>query len=93
MAGTREGGRKAAAKNLASDPDFYKNIGHKGGKRQVPKGFALDRERASTAGRKGGLKKRKAEATADQPAPAPAKKRWPELVFGKAYKRQYQREK
>ena len=32
MAGTREGGKKAAAKNLANDPDFYKRIGAKGGR-------------------------------------------------------------
>ena len=32
MAGNREGGLKAAAKNKARDPDFYAKIGRKGGK-------------------------------------------------------------
>lgn len=41
MAGTKEGGLKAAAKNLANDPDFYKKIGQKGGSRSTPNsGFA-----------------------------------------------------
>lgn len=31
MAGTKLGGQKAAAKNLANDPDFYTKIGAKGG--------------------------------------------------------------
>ena len=32
MAGTKEGGKKAAAKNLAKDPTFYAKIGAKGGR-------------------------------------------------------------
>jgi general stress protein YciG len=32
MAGTQAGGKKAAAKNLAKDPNFYAKIGAKGGK-------------------------------------------------------------
>lgn len=31
MAGTVDGGRKAALKNKTKDPDFYKKIGHIGG--------------------------------------------------------------
>lgn len=54
MAGTKEGGRKAAAKNLARDPDFYKKIGAKGGKNGTTGGFAFDRELARIAGAKGG---------------------------------------
>lgn len=37
--GTSEGGRKAAAKILARDPDFYKKIGARGGKRSSDGGF------------------------------------------------------
>lgn len=40
MSGTKAGGRKAAAKNLASDPDFYKKIGAVGGSRSTTGGFA-----------------------------------------------------
>ncbi|MFM9793327.1 KGG domain-containing protein [Streptomyces turgidiscabies] len=41
MAGTRSGGKKTAAKNLAKDPDFYKKIGSKGGRNSQRTGFAL----------------------------------------------------
>lgn len=54
MAGTVEGGKKAAAKNLANDPDFYRKIGAKGGKATGYKGFATNRELARIAGAKGG---------------------------------------
>jgi general stress protein YciG len=40
MAGTITGGKKAAAKNLANDPDFYKKIGARGGARGNTGGFA-----------------------------------------------------
>jgi general stress protein YciG len=40
MAGTKEGGRKAAAKNVARDPDFYAKIGSVGGKNGNTGGFA-----------------------------------------------------
>ena len=59
MAGTMSGGKKAAAKNLAKDPDFYKKIGSKGGKAGNTGGFAANRELARIAGRKGGLTSRK----------------------------------
>lgn len=40
MAGTIAGGKKAAAKNLAKDPDFYAKIGRKGGRNGNTGGFA-----------------------------------------------------
>lgn len=55
MAGTVEGGKRAAKANLARDPDFYKKIGALGGKKGTTGGFAANRELASRAGRKGGL--------------------------------------
>ena len=49
MAGNRTGGLKAAQKNLASNPNFYAEIGRKGGSATFAshgsyKGFALDIE-------------------------------------------------
>ena len=40
MAGTREGGKKAARANLAKDPRFYAKIGAKGGANGHTGGFA-----------------------------------------------------
>lgn len=54
MAGTVEGGKKAAAKNLEKDPEFYKKIGRKGGQNGRTGGFAANKELARRAGRKGG---------------------------------------
>lgn len=54
MAGTVNGGKKAAAKNLARDPDFYAKIGRKGGKNGRTGGFAANPELARIAGAKGG---------------------------------------
>lgn len=54
MTGTRTGGLKAAAKNLTSNPDFYKIIGAKGGKNGTTGGFAANPELAAIAGAKGG---------------------------------------
>ena len=54
MAGTVEGGKKAAAKNLAKDPRFYAKIGAKGGKNGHSGGFAANPELARIAGKKGG---------------------------------------
>lgn len=68
MSGTKEGGAKAAAKNLAKDPNFYAKIGAKGGANGKTGGFASEeigidgrtgRERAKVAGRKGGRKSRR----------------------------------
>lgn len=62
MAGTKEGGRKAALKNLQRDPDFYAKIGQKGGKNGKTGGFARREDetreehhaRVAAAGKKGG---------------------------------------
>lgn len=55
MSGTKIGGQKTAAKNLAKNPNHYKECGAKGGKAKFPgKGFAGNPERAKIAGAKGG---------------------------------------
>jgi general stress protein YciG len=54
MAGTKAGGQKAAAKNLARDPFFYAKIGKKGGENGNTGGFAANPELARIAGAKGG---------------------------------------
>lgn len=59
MAGTKAGGLKAAAKNLANDPDFYRRIGRIGGKNGTTGGFAANPELARIAGAKGGRKSRR----------------------------------
>jgi len=60
MSGTRAGGLKVRAINLAKDPDFYKKIGSIGGKKGTTGGFYANRELARTAGAKGGsVSKRK----------------------------------
>lgn len=56
MPGTKEGGIKAAQKNmLRHGKNFYARIGAIGGKRGTTGGFAANRELARIAGRKGGL--------------------------------------
>lgn len=62
MAGTKEGGKKAAQKNLANDPEFYKKIGAKGGKLGRTGGFHANRELARIAGAKGGRISRRTAA-------------------------------
>ena len=64
MAGTRAGGLKAAAKNLANDPDFYKKIGARGGKNSNTGGFAANPELAREAGAKGGRISRRRKVVA-----------------------------
>ena len=61
MSGSVSGGKLAAQKNLAKDPDFYRKLGSRGGKAQTtkPKGFAANLERARIAGRKSGEISRK----------------------------------
>lgn len=55
MAGTKEGGRKAAARNKElHGEDFYKRIGSKGGQNGHTGGFASNRALARIAGAKGG---------------------------------------
>lgn len=64
MAGTREGGLKAAEKiKKRFGKDFYKNAGRKGGTAAHPngRGFAIN-GKASEAGRKGGLISRRGSA-------------------------------
>lgn len=64
MAGTKAGGKKAAAKNLANDPNFYARIGAKGGKAGNTGGFAANRELARIAGAIGGRKSRRGKVAA-----------------------------
>ena len=59
MAGTIDGGKKAAKKNMERDPDFYKKIGAKGGRNGHTGGFAANRALARIAGAKGGRKSRR----------------------------------
>ena len=55
MAGTKEGGRAAAATNKAKyGADFYAKIGAQGGKKGTTGGFHANRELARIAGAKGG---------------------------------------
>jgi len=55
MAGTPEGGRKAAEKNKARDPLFYQKMGRKGGQNGTTGGFAANPDLAKKAGAKGGI--------------------------------------
>lgn len=59
MAGTKEGGLKAATKNKASNPDFYREIGALGGTKSRGGGFKKYPELAREAGRKGGSAERR----------------------------------
>lgn len=55
MAGTKEGGKKAAATNLLRHgDDFYARIGAKGGRNGHTGGFASNPALAMVAGAKGG---------------------------------------
>jgi len=55
MAGTKDGGKSAAATNKAKyGPDFYAKIGAMGGKKGRTGGFYANRELARAAGAKGG---------------------------------------
>lgn len=55
MAGTKEGGKKAAATNKAKyGASFYAKIGSKGGKNGHTGGFAANPALAKIAGAKGG---------------------------------------
>lgn len=63
MAGTREGGLKAAKTNLIrSGADFYQRIGRKGGQNGHTGGFYGNPERARIAGAKGGKISRRGPA-------------------------------
>lgn len=63
MAGTKAGGKKAAQKNLAKDPNFYAKIGKKGGSvKGTQGGFAANPQLARIAGAKGGRISRRGKA-------------------------------
>lgn len=63
MAGTKAGGRKAAATNKAKyGKDFYANIGRKGGQNGHTGGFAANPKLAQIAGAKGGRISRRGPA-------------------------------
>jgi general stress protein YciG len=64
MAGTQEGGKKAAAKNLAKDPNFYAKIGAQGGRNGRTGGFAANPALARIAGAKGGRISRRGKKAA-----------------------------
>lgn len=65
MAGTRDGGTKAAATNKARHGvNFYAEIGRKGGIKSRNGGFAANRELASRAGRIGGRRSRRSKQVA-----------------------------
>lgn len=60
MAGTLEGGRKAAKTNILKyGKDFYARIGAKGGRNGHTGGFAANPALARVAGAKGGRKSRR----------------------------------
>jgi general stress protein YciG len=55
MAGTKDGGKAAAATNKAKyGSDFYAKIGAKGGQKGHTGGFFANRDLARAAGAKGG---------------------------------------
>lgn len=54
MAGTVAGGKKAAAKNLQNNPNFYRDIGRIGGRNGNTGGFAANPQLARIAGARGG---------------------------------------
>ena len=65
MAGTKAGGRAAAATNKAKyGPDFYAKIGAKGGKLGRTGGFFANRDLAREAGAKGGRISRRTKKSA-----------------------------
>lgn len=69
MAGTKAGGMKAAATNIAKyGKSFYAEIGAKGGRNGHTGGFAANPELARLAGAKGGRKSRRGPASAKSQA-------------------------
>jgi general stress protein YciG len=71
MAGTKEGGRKAAATNKAKyGSDFYARIGGDGGRKGHTGGFYANRELARAAGRHGGRISRRSKKVVDLPKTA-----------------------
>lgn len=65
MAGTKPGGRAAAATNRSKyGADFYARIGAMGGKKGKTGGFYANRELARAAGAKGGRISRRTKKVA-----------------------------
>jgi general stress protein YciG len=65
MAGTKAGGKAAAATNKAKyGTDFYAKIGSVGGKKGRTGGFFANRELARIAGAKGGRISRRTKSVA-----------------------------
>ena len=65
MAGTKAGGKAAAATNKAKyGSDFYAKIGAQGGKKGRTGGFYANRELARIAGAKGGRISRRTKKVA-----------------------------
>lgn len=63
MAGTKHGGRKAAATNkMRYGSNFYETIGRAGGKVSRGGGFAKNPQLAREAGRRGGMASRRRKA-------------------------------
>ncbi len=63
MAGTKDGGVKAASTNKTRHgKDFYARIGRKGGQNGTTGGFAANRELARKAGAIGGKKSRRGKS-------------------------------
>lgn len=69
MSGTKEGARKAVAKILERDPEFFRRIGTAGGKNGKTGGFAANPALARIAGAKGGrISRRRARVVIDESA-------------------------
>jgi general stress protein YciG len=65
MAGTKAGGKAAAATNKAKyGPDFYSKIGAAGGKKGHTGGFFANRDLARIAGARGGRISRRTKKSA-----------------------------
>jgi len=65
MAGTKNGGKSAAATNKEKyGKDFYARIGAMGGKKGHTGGFAANRDLARSAGAKGGRISRRSKKVA-----------------------------
>ena len=65
MAGTKAGGLKAKEKNLAKNPNFYKENGRLGGLKSRGGGFAANPNLARIAGAKGGSTPRRGKVKTD----------------------------
>lgn len=68
MAGTVAGGKKAAAKNLQNNPNFYRDIGRIGGRNGNTGGFAANPQLARIAGARGGANQPPQEKSNREPS-------------------------